>query len=159
VGAWWATYTAALPADHHVPWGEFCTAFRAHHLSVCLLLGRQKEFLDPEQGNHSVFDYTRHFNTVAQYGSHHVDTDEMKANLYRNGHTIELQDHLVLSPNLSYNYLVSASIDQERMMKAIAMADENKRKRVMPGSSVRGGSSGVPPKYHMVHTPHRGQQR
>jgi hypothetical protein len=126
---------------------------------VCLLLGRQKEFLDPEQGNHSVFDYTRHFNTVAQYGSHHVDTDEMKANLYRNGHTIELQDHLVLSPNLSYNYLVSASIDQERMMKAIAMADENKRKRVMPGSSVRGGSSGVPPKYHMVHTPHRGQQR
>jgi hypothetical protein len=34
VGAWWASYTAALPADHHVPWGEFCTAFPGHHLLV-----------------------------------------------------------------------------------------------------------------------------
>jgi hypothetical protein len=31
-GAWWPSYTATLPADHHVPWGEFRTAFRGHHL-------------------------------------------------------------------------------------------------------------------------------
>jgi hypothetical protein len=89
-GAWWASYIATLPEDHHVPWGEFCTTFRAHHLSMGLLRSKLKEFLDLEQGNHSVFDYTRQFNTLAQYGTYHVDTDEKKAKLYRVGLTIHL---------------------------------------------------------------------
>jgi hypothetical protein len=58
-GAWWASYITTLPDDHHVPWGEFRTAFHAHHLSVRLLRSKLKEFLDLEQGNHSVFNYTR----------------------------------------------------------------------------------------------------
>jgi hypothetical protein len=57
--AWWASYITALPADHQVPWGEFCTAFHAHHLSAGLLYTKLKEFLDLEKGNHSVFDNTR----------------------------------------------------------------------------------------------------
>jgi hypothetical protein len=89
-GAWWASYTATLPVDHHVPWEEFRTAFRAHHLSAGLLHSKLKEFLDLEQGNHSVFDYTRQFNTLAQYGSYHVDMDEKNANLHRAGLTIHL---------------------------------------------------------------------
>jgi hypothetical protein len=47
-GAWWAFYIAVLPADHHVPWDEFRTAFRAHHLSTGLLRTKLKEFLDLE---------------------------------------------------------------------------------------------------------------
>jgi hypothetical protein len=47
---------------------------------VVLLCTKLKEFLDLEQGNRSVFDYTRQFNTLAQYGSYHVDTYEKKAN-------------------------------------------------------------------------------
>jgi hypothetical protein len=47
---------------------------------------------------------------------------------------------------------VSAAIDQERMMKAAAEADEKKRKRMTPGSSGSGSSSGAPPKYCMVYT-------
>jgi hypothetical protein len=82
-GAWWSSCIAALHADHHVPWGEFCTTFHAHHVSASLLCTKLKEFLDLEQGNHSVFDYMRQFNTLAQYGPYHVDTDEKKANLYR----------------------------------------------------------------------------
>jgi hypothetical protein len=54
-----------------------------------LLRSKLKEFLDVEQGNHSVLDYTRQFNILAQYGSYHIDTDEKKANLYRNGLTIQ----------------------------------------------------------------------
>jgi hypothetical protein len=54
-----------------------------------------KEFLDLEQGNHNVFDYTRQFNTLGQYGSYHIDTGEKKANLYHVGLTIYLQEHLV----------------------------------------------------------------
>jgi hypothetical protein len=64
-GAWWASYIAALPSDHQVQWGEFRTAFRAHHQSTGLLRTKLKEFLDLEQGNRSVFDYTRQFNTLA----------------------------------------------------------------------------------------------
>jgi hypothetical protein len=62
-----------------------------HHLSVGLLRTKLKEFLDLEQGNHSVFDYTRQFNTLAQYEPYH----EKKANLYRAGLTIHLQEHLI----------------------------------------------------------------
>jgi hypothetical protein len=89
-GAWWASYIATLPDDHHILWGELHTAFRAHHLFVGLLRSKLKEFLDLEQGNHSVFDYMRQFNTLAQYGTYHVDTNEKKANLYRAGLTIHL---------------------------------------------------------------------
>jgi hypothetical protein len=102
-GAWWASYIVALPADHHVPWGEFYTAFHAHHLSVGLL---------------------------------------------------HLQEHLVQFTSLLYNELVSAAIDQERMMNAVAKADDKKRKRMMPGSTSSDSSSGAPPKYRMVYTPH-----
>jgi hypothetical protein len=52
--------------------------------------------------------------------------------------------------------MASAAIDQERMMKAVAEADEKKRKRMMHGSTGNASSSGVPPKYRMVYTPHGG---
>jgi hypothetical protein len=158
-GAWWASYIATLPDDHHVPWGEFCIAFRAHHLSTGLLRSKLKEFLDLEQGNRSVFDYTRQFNTMAQYGTYHADTDEKKANLYHAGLTIHLQERLVHLSSLLYNELASAAIDQERMMKVVAEADEKKRKRMMPGSASSGNSNGAPLKYRMVYTPPRGQLR
>jgi hypothetical protein len=118
-----------------------------------------KEFLDLEQGNRSVLDYTRQFNTLAQYGSYHIDMDEKKANLYGEGLTVQLQERLGLSPNLSNNELASAAIDQERLMKAVAEADEKKRKKMMPGSAGSGSSRGAPPKYCMVYTPPGGQLR
>jgi hypothetical protein len=57
--AWWASYTATLPVDHQIPRGEFHTAFCTHHLSAGLLHSKLKEFLDLEQGNHTVFEYMR----------------------------------------------------------------------------------------------------
>jgi hypothetical protein len=89
-GAWWASYITTQPNDHHVSWGEFRTAFRAHHLSVGLLRSKLMEFLDLEQGNQSAFDYMRQFNILAQYGTYNIDTDEKKANLYHAGLTIHL---------------------------------------------------------------------
>jgi hypothetical protein len=97
------------------------------------------------------------FNNLVQYVLHHVDTDEKKANLYHEGLTIHLQKRLGQFTNLSYNDLASAAIDQERVMKVVAEANEKKRKRMMPGSSASGGSSGALPKYCMVYTPPRGQ--
>jgi hypothetical protein len=123
--------------------------FPRNHLSAGLLHTKLKEFLDLEQENRSVFDYTRQFNTLARYGSYHVDMDEKKDNLYHEGLIVHLQECLGLPPNVSYNEFVSAAIDQERLMKAIAEAVEMKRKRMMHASSPSGGSSGAPLMYHM----------
>jgi hypothetical protein len=88
----------------------------------------------------------RQFKTLAQYGTYHIDMDEKKANLYRAGLTIHLQELLVHLSSLSYNELASAAIGQERVMKAVAEADEKKRKRMMPGYVGSSSSSGAPPK-------------
>jgi hypothetical protein len=55
-----------------------------------------------------------------------VDIDAKKAELFHKGLTIQLQDCLILSQNLSYNELASAAIDQEGTMKACEAA---KRRR------------------------------
>jgi hypothetical protein len=81
-GVWWASYTTALPADHHVPWGEFHAAFRGHHLSAGTIRRKLTEFLDLHQGNHFVYEYIQEFNNLAQYGGHHVDTDAKKVELF-----------------------------------------------------------------------------
>jgi hypothetical protein len=78
-GAWWASYTAALLADHHVTWDEFCAAFCGHHLSVGTMRHKLAEFLDLHQGNCSVYEYIQEFNNLAHYGSHHVDADAKMA--------------------------------------------------------------------------------
>jgi hypothetical protein len=151
IGAWWESYTAALPADHHVSWDEFRVAFRGHHMSTGTMCHKLSEFLDLRQGNHSVYEYTQEFNNLAQYGGHHIDTDEKKAKLYHKGLTIQLQDRLILSLNLSYNNLASAATDQEGTMRAYEAAEDKKRKRTMPGPT--GGScSGAPLKYLMVYS-------
>jgi hypothetical protein len=89
------------------------------------------KFLDLHQGNRSIYEYTQEFNNLAQYGGHHVNTDAKKAELFRKGLTIQLQDRLILSQNLSYNELASAVIDQEGTMKVCEVAKEKKRKRTM----------------------------
>jgi hypothetical protein len=81
-----------------------------------------------------------------------VDTDEKNVELFRNGLSIQLLDHLVLFPNLTYNALANAAIDQEGTIKVCVEAEEKKRKRVMSGHS-----GGTPPKYRLVYMPLVGQ--
>jgi hypothetical protein len=81
VGARWASYTATLPAVHHVTWDEFRVAFHGHHLLADTVRRKLVEFLELRQGNHSVYEYTQEFNNLVQYGEHHVDTDAKKAEL------------------------------------------------------------------------------
>jgi hypothetical protein len=147
-GAWWASYTAALSEDHHVPWEEFRVAFHGHHQSVVPMRHKLFKCLDLRQGNHSIYEYTQEFDNLAQYGGHHIDTDGKKVELFRKGLIIQLQDRLILSQNLSYNELASATINQEGTMRACEVFEEKKRKRTKPGST-RGSSSGAPPKYNM----------
>jgi hypothetical protein len=139
-----------------VPWGEFRTVFRGQHLSAGTMRHKLAEFLDLHQGNRSVYEYIQEFNNLAQYGGHHVDTEAKKAELFHKGITIQLQDRLILSQNLSYNELASAAIDQEGTMKTCEAAEEKKRKMAMSGPS-ENSSSGAPLKYCMIYTPLAGQ--
>jgi hypothetical protein len=102
------------------------------------------EFLDLHQGYRSVYEYIQEFNNLAQYGSHHVDTDVKKADLFHKGLTIQLQDRLILSQNLSYNELASVAIDQEGTMKACEVAEEKRRKRVPHGLHPTRGTAAPP---------------
>jgi hypothetical protein len=43
--AWWASYTAALSADHHVPWDNFRVAFHGHHLSTGTMHHKHSEIV------------------------------------------------------------------------------------------------------------------
>jgi hypothetical protein len=56
-GAWWASYTSTFLVDHHVPWGEFRTAFCGHQLLAGTICRKLAEFLYLHQGNHSIYEY------------------------------------------------------------------------------------------------------
>jgi hypothetical protein len=83
-----------------------------------------------------MYDYTKEFNKLAQYGGHHMDSDAKKVELYRKGLNIQLQDRLVQNLNLSYNDLASIATDQEGTMRACEVAKEKKRKRTVVSTSV-----------------------
>jgi hypothetical protein len=72
-----------------------------------------REFLDLQQGTANVYEYIRKFNYLAQYGTHHVDTNEKKAELFRRELRLPLQDCLVRFHDLSFNALVSVAIAQD----------------------------------------------
>jgi hypothetical protein len=66
-----------------------------------------------------VSEYIKRFNYLAQYGTHHVDTDENKAELFRKRLSLPLQDHLVGFRDMLFNAFVSATIEQEGTYRAV----------------------------------------
>jgi hypothetical protein len=72
----------------------FCK-YNCHFVALCLPYAKLSSYSTghvqiPNDANHIMFDYTRQFNTLAQYGTYHVDTNTKKANLYRTRLTIYL---------------------------------------------------------------------
>jgi hypothetical protein len=156
--AWWATYTTAIRDNHQVSWNEFCTAFREHHILAGIMCRKLWEFLDLQQGTDSVYEYIEKFNYLAQYGTHHVDTDDKKAELFRRGLSLPLQDCLVWLHGMSFNALVSAAIEQEGTYIALLAEEEKMRKRasLRPLEDTTGDA---PLKYRLVYTPSVGKSR
>jgi hypothetical protein len=83
-----------------------------------------------------MYDYIKKFNYLAQCGTHHVDTDEKKVELFKRGLSLLLQDCLVQFRDMSFIALVSALIAQDGTYRALLAEEEEKRKRVMSGPSV-----------------------
>jgi hypothetical protein len=93
-----------------------------------------------------------HYTETLQVVLLFVDKDTKKAELYRKGLNIQLQNHLIQNLSLLYNDLASTVVDQESTMKACEVVEEKKRKRTMSGHT-RGSSSSAPLKYCMVYMP------
>jgi hypothetical protein len=110
-----------------------------------------REFLDLHQGTISVYEYIKKFNYPAQYGTHHIDSDEKKAELFRRGLNLPLQDCFILFHDVSFNALVSVAIEQEGTYRALLVEEENMRRRAVSGP-LKDSFVGAPPKYRLVYT-------
>jgi hypothetical protein len=64
--AWWASFTATRPANQ-VQWTQFHEAFHAQHIPSGIMKSKHREFMDLQQGNQSVYAYSRMFNHLIQY--------------------------------------------------------------------------------------------
>jgi hypothetical protein len=104
------------PAGHEVTWTEFKRAFKDHHIPKGLMVRKMKELLALKQGDDNVYQYAQKFNSLCQYGEHHVDNDAKKMERFRDGLRSELYERLnLLEPN-SYHELVNKAISQEDAM-------------------------------------------
>jgi hypothetical protein len=156
--AWWATYTAAIRDNHQVSLNELCTSFLERHILAGIMRRKLWEFLDLQQGTSSVYEYIKKFNYLAQYGTHHVDTDDKKAELFRRGLSLPPQDRLVRLRGVSFNAFVSAVVEQEGTYIALLVEEEKMRKRASL-RPLEDSIRGAPPKYRLVYTPSVGKSR
>ena len=63
--AWWDTFNAMQPMDHHVTWQEFTTAFCQYYIPASLLNRKLSEFLELKQENMTVIEFVNKFNHLA----------------------------------------------------------------------------------------------
>jgi hypothetical protein len=101
-----------------------------------------KELLALKQGDDTVYQYAQKFNSLCQYGEHHVDTDAKKMEHFRAGLKSELYERLnLLEPN-NYHELVNKAISQEDAMMKV-----QKEKKRQNDFASRDGSG---KKFHFV---------
>jgi hypothetical protein len=116
---WWEHFKIMQPASHEVTWTEFKRAFKDHHIPKGLMVRMMKELLALKQCDDTVYQYAQKFNSLCQYGEHHVDTDAKKMERFRDGLRSELYERLnLLEPN-SYHELVNKAISQENAMMKV----------------------------------------
>jgi hypothetical protein len=116
---WWEHFKTMQPAGHEITWTEFKKAFKDHHIPKGLMVRKMKELLALKQGDDTVYQYAQKFNSLCQYGEHHVDTDAKKMERFRDGLRSELCERLnLLEPN-SYHELVNKAISQEDAMMKV----------------------------------------
>jgi hypothetical protein len=126
-----------------------CRGSSSAPVSVGLMARKLQEFLHLQQDSSSVYEYSKKFNHLYQYGSYHADTDEKKMSLFHQGLSPVLREHLTLFWGCTLNELVSTSINQEDVCRACL--EEERKKRPLPGPN-----GGAPPKYRLVYTPPSG---
>jgi hypothetical protein len=106
---------------------------------------KHREFMDLQQGDQSVYAYSKLFNHLAQYAPKQVDTNDKKYH-FMNGLFTKLQECLALNADWTFFELVSNAIMADDTIHA---HQESKKKKVLAAPS-----SSAPHKYRMVCAPH-----
>jgi hypothetical protein len=140
---WWANYAVTHPADYQVPWTEFRSAFRAHHIPAGMMRKKHKEFMDVKQGGWSMYNYFKLFNHLAQYAPDQVDTDDKKKDRFMIGLSTKLQGSMTLNMGGSFPEFVSNVIIAD---EAIHTHKETKKRK-----DVVAPSGSAPPKHRTVY--------
>jgi hypothetical protein len=89
----------------------------------------------------------------AQYGTHHVDTNGKKAELFRRGLSLLIQDCLVRFQDMPFNTLVSVVIAQDGTYRALLAEKRGEEKDWLVrtfGGQYCGCSTEVPPSLHSI---------
>jgi hypothetical protein len=129
-----------------VQWAEFRDAFRAQHIPAGIMKSKHREFIDLQQGNQSVYVYSKMFNHLAQYALEQVDTDEKKKYCFTNGLSTKLQERLALNADWTFLELVTNAIIIDGAIRA---HQESKKKKALVAPA-----GNAPHKYQMVCAPH-----
>ena len=130
---WWDNHVAIFSEGTRFTWAQFKEAFKAHHIPAGVIRRKLTEFLALKQGNNNVMLYAQAFNTLSQYASYHVDTDEKKQACFRQGLSSKLQNRLAMIKFDTLSELVNKTIIQEDAH--LAHKAEKKRKALAAGSS------------------------
>jgi hypothetical protein len=94
---------------------------------------KMRELLALRQGSDTVYRYAHKFNSLCQYGGHHIDTDAKKMERFRDGLDGKLYERLNLLKPANFHELVNKAISQEDAMKK-AHRDKKRVSGFAPGS-------------------------
>jgi hypothetical protein len=94
---------------------------------------KMRELLALRQGSDTVYRYAQKFNSLCQYGEHHVDTDAKKMERFRDGLDGKLHERLNLLEPANFRELVNKAISQEDAMKT-AHGNKKRASGFAPGS-------------------------
>jgi hypothetical protein len=129
---WWDHFKS-MQRGHTVTWDEFKQAFKSHHIPKGLMDRKMRELLALGQGSDTVYRYAQKFNSLCQYGGHHIDTDAKKMERFRDGLDGKLYERLNLLEPANFHELVNKAISQEDAMKK-AHGDKKRMSGFAPGS-------------------------
>jgi hypothetical protein len=129
---WWDHFKS-MQRGNMVTWDEFKQAFKSHHIPKGLMDRKMRELLALRQGSDTVYRYAQKFNSLCQYGGHHVDTDAKKMERFRDGLDGKLYERLNLLEPANFHELMNKAISQEDAMKK-AHGDKKRMSGFAPGS-------------------------
>jgi hypothetical protein len=124
---------ALMQRGRAVTWEDFKQAFKSHHIHKGLMDRKMRELLALRQGSDTVDRYTQKFNSLCQYGGHHVDSDAKKMERFCDGLDGKLYERLNLLEPENFYELVNKAISQEDAMKK-AHGDKKRPFGFAPGS-------------------------
>jgi hypothetical protein len=129
---WWDHFRT-IPQGRVVTWTDFKKAFKSHHIPKGLMDKKMRELLALRQGSDTVYRYAQKFNSLCQYGGHHVDTDAKKMERFCDGLDCKLYERLNLLEPENFHELVNKAISQEDVMKK-AHRDKTRSSGFAPSS-------------------------